>query len=291
MIQNQYYYLVAGLPELLLEADNRKFDFLSIRDWVKKNLEGSDVDLLNSISLHYDNENILSYIKSQSKVLNERGTVSVDVYEDVKANVKLFPPYIQDFLGEFYKVKTEEEEEEEAKEEKSEEEQPQTTIEVDFLTRYYAFLEKIDNDFLHQWFNFDRQLRNILAATNARKLGKDVASYLIGSDAINEALSHSLASDFGLRGELPLMDKLMPAIEVENLFEREKKIDMIRWSFIDEVNTFNYFNIDRIFGYLLKAEIIDRWIKLDPAAGEELLKKYFNDLKGTFDLDAAFEEQ
>jgi hypothetical protein len=291
MIQNQYYYLVAGLPELLFEADNRKFDFLSIRDWLKKNLEGSDVNLFNSISLHYDNENVLSYIKDPSKVLNEKGTVSVDVYNDVKANVNLFPPYIKDFLNEFYKEKIEEDEEVETVEEVNEEEKSVKTVEVDFFTRYYAYLENIDNDFLHQWFNFDRQLRNILTATNARKLGKDVASCLIGSDTLNDVLSNSLASDFGLRGELPLMDKLIPAIEIENLFEREKKIDMIRWDFIDEVNTFNYFNLDKIFGYVLKAEIIDRWINLDPAAGEELLKKYFNDLKGTFDLDAAFDEQ
>ena len=66
---------------------------------------------------------------------------------------------------------------------------------------------------------------------------------------------------------------------------------MLRWDFIDEANTFNYFNIDKVMGYLLKAEIIDRWVKFDPVVGDALLKKYFNELKGTFDLNAAFEEQ
>lgn len=286
MIQNQYYYLVAGLPELLFEADNRKFDFVSVRDWLKLNLNDSDLELLNSLSLHYDNENVLSYISNRN-AFSEKGLVPNEVYEDVKANLKLFPSYIGDFFAELYSEK----EEEEKTARNDDEEEVQKSVEVDLYNRFYDYVGNYPNEFLQRWFNFDRQLRNILAATNARKLGKDVAPILVGNDAINVALSQSQASDFGLRGELPLMDKLMPILEITNLFERERKIDMLRWDFIDEGNTFNYFNVDKVLGYLLKAEIIDRWIKIDPTVGDALLKRYFNDLKGTFDLNAAFEEQ
>lgn len=286
MIQNQYYYLVAGLPELLFEADNRKFDFVSVRDWLKLNLNDSDLELLNSLSLHYDNENVLSYINNRN-AFSEKGLVPNEVYEDVKTNLKLFPSYIGDFFDELYSEK----EEEEKTTRDEDEEELQKSIEVGLYKRFYDYVGSYQNEFLQKWFNFDRQLRNILAATNARKLGKNVAQILVGNDAINVALSQSQTSDFGLRGELPLMDKLMPILEITNLFEREKKIDMLRWDFIDEGNTFNYFNVDRVLGYLLKAEIIDRWLKIDPAVGDALLKRYFNDLKGTFDLNAAFEEQ
>lgn len=286
MIQNQYYYLVAGLPELLFEADNRKFNFVSVRDWLKLNLNDSDLELLNSLSLHYDNENVLSYISNRS-AFSEKGLVPSEVYEDVKANLKLFPSYIGDFFAELYSEK----DEEEKTTRDDDEEEVKKSVEVDLYNRFYDYVGSYQNEFLQRWFSFDRQLRNILAATNARKLGKDVAPILVGNDAINVALSQSQASDFGLRGELPLMDKLMPILEITNLFERERKIDMLRWDFIDEGNTFNYFNVDKVLGYLLKAEIIDRWINIDPAVGDALLKRYFNDLKGTFDLNAAFEEQ
>lgn len=286
MIQNQYYYLVAGLPELLFEADNRKFNFVSVRDWLKLNLNDSDLELLNSLSLHYDNENVLSYISNRN-AFSEKGLVPSEVYEDVKANLKLFPSYIGDFFTELYSEK----EEEEKTTRDDDEEEVKKSVEVDLYNRFYDYVGSYQNEFLQRWFNFDKQLRNILAATNARKLGKDVDPILVGNDAINVALSQSQASDFGLRGELPLMDKLMPILEITNLFERERKIDMLRWDFIDEGNTFNYFNVDKVLGYLLKAEIIDRWINIDPAVGDALLKRYFNDLKGTFDLNAAFEEQ
>ncbi len=284
MIQNQYYYLVAGLPELFFEADNRKLDFLSIRDWLKQNLEGNDLELIDTLSLHYDNDNVLSFINNRN-TFSERGLVPRDVYDDVKSNLKQFPSYIADFFTELY---TERDEEVLANED---EEELQKSVEVGLYNRFYDYVASYNNEFLQKWFCFDRQLRNILAATNARKLGKEVAPILVGNDSINVALSHSQALDFGMRGELPLMDKLMPILEISNLFEREKKIDMLRWDFIDEANTFNYFNIDKVMGYLLKAEIIDRWVKFDPVLGDALLKKYFNELKGTFDLNAAFEEQ
>lgn len=285
MIQNQYYYLVAGLPELFLEADNRKMDFVGIRGWLRANLEGSDIELLDALSLHYDNENILSYIGNRG-VYNNRGTIPSTAYDDIQEYSAQFPSYISDFLSSLNRKVDEEEEVVDEEEEKS-----KKIIEADLLERYYRFVGSYRNEFLQKWFSFDRQLRNILAAFNARKLGKEVYPYLVGDDPINEILSHSLAPDFGLRGDFPLMDKLMPVIEIPNIFEREKKIDMLRWDFIDEANTYDYFNVDRVIGYLLKAEIIDRWIKLDPAVGEELLKRYFSDLKGTFDLNAAFEEQ
>lgn len=284
MIQNQYYYLVAGLPELFFEADNRKLDFVSIRDWLKQNLEGNDLELIDTLSLHYDNDNVLSFINNRN-TFSERGLVPRDVYDDVKSNLKQFPSYIADFFTELY---TERDEEVLANED---EEELQKSVEVGLYNRFYDYVASYNNEFLQKWFCFDRQLRNILAATNARKLGKEVDPILVGNDSINVALSHSQALDFGMRGELPLMDKLMPILEISNLFEREKKIDMLRWDFIDEANTFNYFNIDKVMGYLLKAEIIDRWVKFDPVLGDALLKKYFNELKGTFDLNAAFEEQ
>lgn len=285
MIQNQYYYLVAGLPELSFEADNRKFDFVGIREWLMRNLEGQDLDMLDSLSLHYDNDNVLSYI-SKRNVYNERGLVPQSAYEDIKANRTLFPSYINDLFDMLYSEKEEDEQNSD-----DEDEQKKKTVEVELYNRFYAYVGSFKNEFLQKWFSFDRMLRNILAATNARKLEKDVASVLVGNDSINQQLSQSLAADFGLRGELVLMDKLVPILEIDNLFEREKKIDLLRWDYIDELNTFNYFNVDKVLGYLLKAEMIDRWIKIDPTVGDALLKRYFNDLKGTFDLDTAFDEQ
>jgi hypothetical protein len=287
MIQNQYYYLVAGLPELLLDADNRKFDFVAARSWLKENLKGEDLELFDALSLHYDNENFVSHLNNRSS-FSDRGLVPVEAYEDVKANLHQFPTYIAELYKELNAAKSEDDEEQRVDDEDAE---PEKRVEVNLYNRFYCYVAKYGNEFLQKWFEFDLQLRNILAATNARKLGKDPSPYLVGTDPINQHLAHNISSDFGLRGELPLMEKLMPILEISNIYEREKRLDMLRWEFIDEVNIFSYFNIDKVLGYYLKAEIVDRWMKFDPKVGDVLLNRYFNELKGTFDLNAAFEEQ
>lgn len=279
MIQNQYYYLVAGLPELVFDAENRKIDLQGLKDELRANVAGEDIALLDSLFLHYDNDNVICYLNKKS-LKSELGTVPTNVYEELSENMHLFPSYIQEFLKDQKKEK-----------EQSSEEDAKLSPEVDLLTRYYKFVENQDNDFIKMWFKFDRNLRNILAALSARKLEKEVSSFLVGKDDVTDLLTKSLSADFGLRGEVPFMDKLMQLLETDDLIEREKKIDLLRWDLVDEANTFNYFNINKVLGFWIKAEIVSRWIKLDPATGEILLKKYFTELKGEFDLNATFEQQ
>lgn len=276
MIQNQYYYLVAGLPELIFDADNRKIDLQSIKNELKINVVGDDIALLESLFLHYDNANLIAHLKGKNG-LSELGNVPTAAYEELSENVDLLPTYMQQLLSDMNK-----------EEEPSVEEEVKPSLEVDLLTRYYQYVDQYSNSFLKHWFKFDRQLRNILAAFSARKLEKEISRFVVGKDEVTEMLTKSLSPDFGLRGELTYVDKLMQAIEVDNYLEREKRIDMLRWDVIDEVNTFNYFNIDKVLGFWIKAEIIDRWIKLDPAEGEALLKRYFSELKSEFDVNAAF---
>ena len=266
MIQNQYYYLVAGLPELAFDAEHKKADLVSQRDYIRENLESQDALLLDALFLGYDNENVLRFVNKKEGYSN-LGTVPAAAYEDYAENIALFPSYIQEFV----KAIT------------SEDSQPSTeesevSLEVNLLNRFYSYASKLDNEFIVRWFCFDRQLRNILAATNARKLGKEVAPYLVGHDEFHEALTKSLTPDFGLRSDIPFMDKLMQAIDTADIIERERKFDMLRWDFIDEQNTFSYFNVDKVLGFMIKAMIIDRWSKIDSKVGEELLKKYSGDL-------------
>lgn len=282
MIPNQYYYLVTGLPELVFDAENRKIDLQGIKNELKVNVVEEHQKFLNALFMHYDNENVIAYINGK-KIFNDLGTVPAAAYEELSDNLPLFPKYIQEFFADRAKEKSEDDVKEE------EVEEVPTSPEVDLLTRYYKFVDQLDNKFLNRWFKFDRQLRNILAAFSARKLDKDVAQFLIGKDEITEHLAKNLSPDFGLRGESALMDKVMHALDSGNLLDREKRIDQLRWNLIEETNTFVYFNIDKLLGFWIKAEIVARWIKLDPATGEALLKQYFTELKGEFDLNAAFD--
>ena len=92
----------------------------------------------------------------------------------------------------------------------------------------------------------------------------------MGDTEICEALRTSGARDFGLSGEMDFLDQLVKISEITELVEREKKLDALRWNWMEEAIFFNYFTIERIFAFLLELEMIERWISLDKERGNQL---------------------
>ena len=51
---------------------------------------------------------------------------------------------------------------------------------------------------------------------------------------------------------------------------------------------FNYFTVERIFVFLLRLEMIERWISLDKEKGSELFRKMIDSLKNEVQIPAEF---
>ena len=118
------------------------------------------------------------------------------------------------------------------------------------------------------------------------KLG--VSAQIVGQNEVTEAIERSPARDFGLSGEFPFVDKLLHALEQDSLLEREKAIDRIRWNYIDDLNTFQYFTLDVILGYLLKLTMLDRWRRLEPERGKAAVDNLIEELENSFVFPANF---
>lgn len=94
----------------------------------------------------------------------------------------------------------------------------------------------------------------------------------MGTGDIESALARSSAADFGIKGEVAYVDRVMLAVaDDSNLVEKENRMDAIRWEMADELTLTNYFDLDFILGYLVKVNIIHRWAALDPQRGREML--------------------
>ena len=61
--------------------------------------------------------------------------------------------------------------------------------------------------------------------------------------------------------------------------DRERKLDLLKWNWIDENTFFNYFSIERVFAYLLQLEMIERWVSLDKVAGEKMFRSLIGGMK------------
>ena len=70
----------------------------------------------------------------------------------------------------------------------------------------------------------------------------------------------------------------MKISEITELVEREKKLDALRWNWMEDAIFFDYFTVERIFAFLLKLEMIERWISLDKERGNNLFRRIIESL-------------
>lgn len=147
---------------------------------------------------------------------------------------------------------------------------------------FFRAAKKSKTKFIREYFEFDLELRNIQAAYIARKNSLDPSAYLIGETEFTDQLKYSKAADFGLSLYSDSAPVIIKALDTENILDREQMLDNLRWNKANEICTFNYFDINVILSFLLKAAIVKRWNKLDRKKGALIFKQLVDEVKGTF---------
>jgi hypothetical protein len=135
---------------------------------------------------------------------------------------------------------------------------------------YQHAIENASSPLLRNYLNFEKDLRNIIAAIRARRKGSSPASYLVGEGDIVEALSRSTAEDFGLGPEYPWVERLNAA---KDPLDMEKTIEQIIWGTLDEMTERMDFNFDVILAYLLKLQRLERNLALSEEQGMEIVRQ------------------
>lgn len=287
MMRN-YYYLVAGLPELIMDQDRKDFSVNALKQEVKEQVSSSDYRLVEFLHLPYDNDNFLNKLLNRGLEFNDLGSYEKFVFDELDENINQLPQYMQDF---YYRFTGKQRSADDAVDQ---DEQPKDIFEVEklpeirFLESFYNLALSQNNDFIRYWFSFNRDFNNVLTALNCRRLGVDPATQLVGNNWLTEVLVKSQAADFGLKREVDYIDRLIQATDITDVLERERKLDLIKWDMSVEFTTWDYFNINFILGFFVRAGIVHRWLKLDAKTGEELFKKLFDDLKSSYNLSEKF---
>ena len=277
---SKYYYLVAGLPDFNLEDSKLSYTVADFKSELYSALSEEDRMLIDLFYLQFDNANVLKLLKDKDAAIDPRGNYSAEelaeyislLKEGGEVSERMFPSYLSTFISEYFNI----------------------SVEDDFLHEdrlaalYYAYAMKCKNKFVSAWFSFNLVINNVLVALTARKFKVDVAPLIVGDTEVCEALRTSGARDFGLSGEVEWLDILVKISETEELVEREKKIDLLRWNWMEEATFFNYFTVERLFVFLLQLEMIERWISLDKEKGSQLFRSIIATLKDEVQIPAEF---
>ena len=277
---SKYYYLVAGLPELTLDDTKLSYSVADFRTEFYPFITASDRKLIDLYYLQYDNTNVLRLLKNSDAVIDVRGIYSAEELLEGISVLKhadnpfeyMFPSYLSNFISAY----------------NTSEEEPYL-LEGYLATLYYAYAMKSANKFISAWYSFNLTMNNVLVALSARKYKmSNIASLIVGDTSICEALRTSNARDFGISGEVDCWEQLVKISETEDLLEREKRIDKLRWDWLEEQNFFNYFTVECLFVFLQKLGMLERWISLDKDKGNQKFRSIITDLKNEVQIPLEF---
>ncbi|MBO5717323.1 MAG: DUF2764 family protein [Alistipes sp.] len=271
MFSTEYYYLVAGLGEWTLDSDTKGFDVREIVDEILEELSKSDRAAVKLLYAYYDCENIIAR-RAERERHNALGFLSVSEIDDMLAtrNYSMLPTNVAKVVKYFNEADDEDRDEDSV---------INDSFERALFDAYYKDLAASKCSFLRAWGEFDRNLRNISAALAAREAGRSVADVVVGGGDVVDSLKHSSAADFGLRGELQYIDAVISAVSDErNIVEKERKIDKVREVYAWDIASFDFFNINFILSYLVRVNIVARWMLLSPEVGRDMLNRLMSDL-------------
>mgnify|MGYP000292504599 FL=1 len=274
-----YYCLVAGLPDISLDDGKLSYSVADFKSELYPELSVQDRKLIDLFYLKFDNTDLLKLLKNKDAATEGRGNFSseellqlIDAVRDGDIPDKRFPSYLVDFVTQYFRLSQEE----------------LYRAEDILASLYFSYGMACRNAFIASWFEFNLNLNNILAALAARKYKMDVSNVIVGETSICEQLRTSNARDFGLNETLEYFETLQRISDIEELVEREKKVDTLKWKWLEDESFFHYFTIERVFVFLMQLEMIERWISLDKEKGNELFRKMIQDLKNEVQIPEEF---
>lgn len=277
----KYYYLISGLPELQLDDSKLKISLSDFKNELLENLSDSDLSYIGYFYMQFDNKNLLLLLNNKDAELETLGNLDRDQLLDIilqfketdePADKKIYP-YFRQFIPAFLADKPVFE---------------HMSWEDQLATLYYNSAISCRNNFISDWFKFNLNVNNIIIAMNCRNFGYRREMMVVGDDDISNAIRTSNAKDFGIKPIFPEIDDVMRLADEPDLFERERKIDLLKWNWLEEKGFFHYFDMEHLFIYLVRLSLLERWVRLEKETGRKVFREMISQLQHSFEFPNEF---
>lgn len=278
---NKYYCFLAGLPDISFDDGKLSYSLSDFIADLDSSLSASDRKLMRLFRLKYDNQNLLAYLNNKEATLNPLGNYTAEQFEQAILSIREEDPFPQKELP-TYLLKF-------LKEYANEELAGKGLSNEDYLSSlYYDYASSTSNRFVREWFNLNLNIGNILSAFAARKMGWELDKVVVGNNDVAKIIRANNTRDLGLTDELDYFETLVRLSEEKNLFESERKVDLLKWDWLEEKTLFIYFSFENVFSYLLRLEMIERWLQLSKETGEQMFRSMITQMKESVKLSEEF---
>ncbi len=278
-----YYCMMAGVPDLAMGGGgNGGMTLGNFREQCEEAVTDGDRRLLAYFYLKHDCLNVVRLLKASRTndpkedlsafgvELSPWGNYTMEQYQDlvssartINFNVHRYPAFLSEFARNYAYNK----------------ERARWFADDEMLLAYYEYAVRCPNRLISSWYALNLDIANVLTALIARQQGWSVSEYVKGDTEVNEMIRTNSAKDFGLSHELDDMGELVRIVDVDDPVAKERRIDAFKWNWLDEHACDDIFSIEAVFAYLCKLEMLDRWERLDPAAGKAAFRAIIEQLR------------
>lgn len=267
---DNYYYLIASLPDLSLEKPIQ-VDADDVCKRILDNLTYEDSIYFEFLLLPNDHQNIAAQLGPRAHNYTHLSPGKYSVYE-LQSLIR-FPANFPDYIYQIIQEQT----------------SHQTSlapdlIEAKLMQGFYEIALACQDDFIRRYYQFDLDLRSILMSWNLTKLKFDEASKANYLAMMNPLIAEKLKLNQyeSLKLEYPWLDPMQSLFNAGKLLEMETLIDKIRWDYIEQLASGSFFNKHAVFAYFARLLIVDRRNKLGNETGEHRLTETRKKLRNEF---------
>ena len=259
-----YYYIIAGLPDISFDDSKTAYTVEQFRQEVYDALSVQDRKVMDILNLENECRNLIGSERMEELV------ALVKAGEQAPKDVPQFMySFVQEWVDDSWRQKA-------------------AFAEDRLWSLFFEYAMASANGFVRQWYEFNLNLNNIMTAITARKYNLDIQKVIVGTGDIANALRTSGARDWGLSQELDYFEDVARLTEEDDLSQRERKADQIRWRWLEENTFFNYFSVEKLFSYMVRLGMVERWSGLDREEGQKLFRELIGTLKDQTSVPAGF---
>ena len=269
-----YYCLMAGLPEISPDDKKLGLSVQELRTYLNDYLTKKETDIINLFFYPNDNAQILRLLQKQEPDPDLQTVFTASQLEDEIQDPMFVPSYIKEYLLDL---------------QKEDREVSHRLPEVELSERYWNFMLTQKEKLVKRYAEFSLNVKNLMTALNCRKYHLDIEKEVIGDSYFTTQLKTSRAKDFELSDEYPYVDSVLALFDKDNTAEREYRIDMLYWEFLDEMTGHKYFTFDNVIAFMLKLMILERWSKMTTEQGKKIFRDLLERFKNEFQFAKEFD--
>lgn len=250
----KYYFVGTLLPSLSFDIPP-EITFEKLEVILHDNLTARDYEKTLAVRCFYDILNLRALWLEQE--FDPKGQLTVLELSEALVNHAELPDYVYEFIDRYPKK------------------EDRIHHFPFLLAKFFQHAERLNDPFLRHYFHFERELRLVMTAFRAKKLGRDLSIELQYENPEEELIAQILAQQNAKTYEPPEKYK-----NLKILFDKygddplplQKALDEYRFEMVENlVDIADVFSIEHILAYLVQLIIIEKWFELDRDKGIQII--------------------